>query len=200
MPDKELCLREALAGSEEAVPGPSVFPSGEPGVSGDFWVSQEGCQGPSRPSGRNRGLPLTQGAPRDPRRDSRGERSPWLPLETRPDSPVPTLQGPCGSHDGESWAATASSQSPRRLPSPLFPLAKGSRPCRPHAYLIRPLSGPQISANLKLNEKQEVKKELVSWGVGTSSQLRKERHCLREWHQAPPPRHASMGSHRVGHD
>ena len=35
-------------------------------------------------------------APRDPRRDSRGEQSPWLPLETRPDSPVPTLQGPCG--------------------------------------------------------------------------------------------------------
>ena len=33
-------------------------PSGEPGVSGDFWGSQEGCQGPSRPSGRNRGLPL----------------------------------------------------------------------------------------------------------------------------------------------
>ena len=32
-------------GSEEAVPGPSVFPSGEPGVSGDFWGSQEGCQG-----------------------------------------------------------------------------------------------------------------------------------------------------------
>ena len=28
-----------------------------------------------------------QGAPRDPRRDSRGERSPWLPLERRPDSP-----------------------------------------------------------------------------------------------------------------
>ena len=25
--------------------GPSVFPSGEPGVSGDFWGSQEGCQG-----------------------------------------------------------------------------------------------------------------------------------------------------------
>ena len=32
-------------------PGPPVFPSGEPGVSGDFWGSQEGCQGPSRPSG-----------------------------------------------------------------------------------------------------------------------------------------------------
>ena len=25
-----------------------VVPSGEPGVSGDFWGSQEGCQGPSR--------------------------------------------------------------------------------------------------------------------------------------------------------
>ena len=45
--------------SEEAVPGPSVFPSGEPGVSGDSWGSQEGCQGPFRPSGRNRGLPLS---------------------------------------------------------------------------------------------------------------------------------------------
>ena len=28
--------------SEEAVPGPSVFPSGEPGVSGDFWGSHFG--------------------------------------------------------------------------------------------------------------------------------------------------------------
>ena len=35
-----------------------MFPSGEPGVSGDFWGSQEGCQGPFRPTGRNRGLPL----------------------------------------------------------------------------------------------------------------------------------------------
>ena len=32
-------------------------------------------------------LEAAQGAPRDPRRDSRGERSPWLPLEMRPDSP-----------------------------------------------------------------------------------------------------------------
>ena len=31
--------------AEEAVPGPSVFPSREPGVLGDFWGSQEGCQG-----------------------------------------------------------------------------------------------------------------------------------------------------------
>ena len=32
-------------------------------------------------------LESTQWAPRDPRRDSRGEQSPLLPLETRPDSP-----------------------------------------------------------------------------------------------------------------
>ena len=30
--------QEGRRGPEEAVPGPSVFPSGEPGVSGDFWV------------------------------------------------------------------------------------------------------------------------------------------------------------------
>ena len=35
------------------MPEPSVFPSREPGVSGDFWGSQEGCQGPFRHSGRN---------------------------------------------------------------------------------------------------------------------------------------------------
>ena len=35
--------------------GPSVFPLGEPGVSGDFWGSQEGCQGPFRPSGQDAG-------------------------------------------------------------------------------------------------------------------------------------------------
>ena len=50
--------QEGRRGSEEAVPVPSVFHSREPGVSGDFWGSQEGCQGPFRPSGRNRGLPL----------------------------------------------------------------------------------------------------------------------------------------------
>ena len=36
---------------------------------------------------RSLGLEAAQEAPRAPRRDSRGERSPWLPLETRPDSP-----------------------------------------------------------------------------------------------------------------
>ena len=34
------------------MPGPSVFPSREPGVSGEFWGSQEGCQGPFRASHR----------------------------------------------------------------------------------------------------------------------------------------------------
>ena len=45
---------------------------------------------PAVPCARRRrvdSLEAAQGAPRDPRRDSRGERSPWLPLETRPDSP-----------------------------------------------------------------------------------------------------------------
>ena len=38
--------QEGRRGSEEAVPGPSVFPSGDPGVSGDFWVSgKESAQG-----------------------------------------------------------------------------------------------------------------------------------------------------------
>ena len=50
--------QEGRTGSDEAVPGPSVFASREPSVSGNVWVSQEGCQGPFRPSVRNRGLPL----------------------------------------------------------------------------------------------------------------------------------------------
>ena len=45
--------QEGIRGSEEALPGPSVFPSGHPGLSGDFWGSQEGCKGPFRPSGGN---------------------------------------------------------------------------------------------------------------------------------------------------
>ena len=50
--------QEGRRGSDEEVPGPSVFPSREPGVSGKFWGSHEGCQVPFRTSGRNRGLPL----------------------------------------------------------------------------------------------------------------------------------------------
>ena len=40
------------------MPGPSVFPSRVPGVSGSFWGSHEGCQVLFRTSGRNMGLPL----------------------------------------------------------------------------------------------------------------------------------------------
>ena len=50
--------QDGRRGSDEVVPGPSVFPSREPGVSGNFGGSHEGCQGPFRPSGRNMGLPL----------------------------------------------------------------------------------------------------------------------------------------------
>ena len=32
--------QEGRRASEEAVPGPSVFPSGDPGVSGDFWIGR----------------------------------------------------------------------------------------------------------------------------------------------------------------
>ena len=37
-------LSLSLTGAVPSAAGPSVFPSGEPGVSGDFWGSQEGCQ------------------------------------------------------------------------------------------------------------------------------------------------------------
>ena len=50
--------QEGRGGSEEAVLGPSVYPSRESGLSGNFSGSHEGCQGPFRPSGTNRGLPL----------------------------------------------------------------------------------------------------------------------------------------------
>ena len=49
---------EGRRGSDEGVPGPSVFPSREPGVSEKFCRSHEGCQVPFRNSGRNVRLPL----------------------------------------------------------------------------------------------------------------------------------------------
>ena len=50
--------QEGRRGSDEAVPGLSVFPSREPGVSGNLWGSHEGCQVPFLTSGRNMELPL----------------------------------------------------------------------------------------------------------------------------------------------
>ena len=65
--------QEGRRGSEEAVPGPSVFPSRELGVSGKFWGSHEGCQGPFRPSGRNRGGPLRRRGGQGPHLGKRWE-------------------------------------------------------------------------------------------------------------------------------
>ena len=50
--------QEGRRGSDEVVSGPSVFTSREPGVSGNFWGSQERCQVLFRTSGRKLGLPL----------------------------------------------------------------------------------------------------------------------------------------------
>ena len=44
--------------SHEARRGSQGASRAAPGVSGNFWGSQEGCQGPFRTSGLNRGLPL----------------------------------------------------------------------------------------------------------------------------------------------
>ena len=58
--------QEGRRGSEEVVPGPSVFPSREPGVSGNFGGSHEGCHVPFRTSGRNMGLPLRRRSGKGP--------------------------------------------------------------------------------------------------------------------------------------
>ena len=50
--------QEGRRGSDEVVPGPSMFPSREPGVSGNSWGSHEGCQEQYPTSGRSMGLPL----------------------------------------------------------------------------------------------------------------------------------------------
>ena len=50
--------QEGRRGSDEALPGPSVFPSRESGVSGNFGGSHDGCQVPFRTSGGSMGLPL----------------------------------------------------------------------------------------------------------------------------------------------
>ena len=57
--------QEGRRGSEEAVPGPSVFPSGEPGVSGDYWVAWRAIPSPlSKLKRRLDSLEAAQGAPR----------------------------------------------------------------------------------------------------------------------------------------
>ena len=72
--------QEGRSGSKEAVPGTSVFPSREPGVSGNFWGSHEGFQGPFCPSGRNRGLPLRCRRGQGPHLAKRGNHVVFLEL------------------------------------------------------------------------------------------------------------------------
>ena len=96
--------QEGRRGSDEAVPGHLVVPSREPGVSGNFWGSQEGCKGPFRPSGPNRGLPLERRHGQGPHLAKR-----WEPrgfLEMRRDSRVTT--GISGSLLGWPWEAQSS--------------------------------------------------------------------------------------------
>lgn len=70
-----------------------------------------------------------------------------------------------GSHDGEGWMATPLVSIPFHLLSASPPQQRGEGSTTLHTYISFPPSGPQVSANLKLSEKQEVKKELVS-GTG----------------------------------
>ena len=82
-------------------------------------------------------LEAAQGAPRDPRRDSRGERSPWLPLETRPDSPRDGVsrEVPCSTLKGEtvpdSLPATPKSPPTRRVPPRGTPRVPAPLPLSP---------------------------------------------------------------------
>ena len=59
--------KEGRRGSDEVVSGPSVFPSGEPGVSGNFWGSHKGCQVLFRNSVWNIGLPWRRRSGQGPR-------------------------------------------------------------------------------------------------------------------------------------
>ena len=117
--------QEGRRRSEEAVPEPSVYPSREPGVSGNFWGSHEGCQGPFRPSGPNRGLPLRrrhgQGPHLAKRWEPRGvsrvaasfssyDGDLRLPLELALGSPI--LPSSC---EGKLGVALESQQGPRDL-------------------------------------------------------------------------------------
>ena len=71
-------LRRGFQASSWVGPGKPNLPLGLQGKAG-------GCARERKR--RLDSLEAAQGAPRDPRRDSRGERSLFIPFETRPDSP-----------------------------------------------------------------------------------------------------------------
>ena len=58
-------------------------------------------------------LEAAQGAPRDPRRDSRGDRSPWLPLETQGN------RLSCRDQEGSLSSPYLLFLKPPEVPSPL---------------------------------------------------------------------------------
>ena len=115
----------------ESNPWSSLQTSQEP--AGSTHSSTRGLRPPEqleRPAQRKRrldSLEAAQGAPRDARRDSRGERSPWLPHEMRPDSPGepgmqprPLFEGnPLG--EGTTRRGTATPVHPTRLRGPPTP-------------------------------------------------------------------------------
>ena len=80
--------QEGRRGSDEVVPGHSVFPSREPGMSGNFWMSHEGCQVPFRTSGRNMGIPWRHRSGQGPHLAKRWNQAVFL--ELRRDSRVTT--------------------------------------------------------------------------------------------------------------
>ena len=81
-------------------------------------------------------LEAAQGAPRDPRRDSRGERSTWLPLETRPDSPGEPGMQPRPVGEGTTRRGTA---TPVHRPQRPAGSTHSSTSClRPPEQLERP--------------------------------------------------------------
>ena len=74
-----------------------------------FWGSQEGCQGPFRPSGRNRGLPLR----------SRGGQGPHLAKRWEPRG-FSRVAGGFSSYDGDLSIPLGLA-----LGSPIFPSGQG---------------------------------------------------------------------------
>ena len=111
--------KEGRRGSEEAVPGPSVFPSGDPVVSGEFWGSL-----PPRPA---RGpLEVLSGGLPPPRSHAPGHSAMSPAPRAHPRSPGPqaALQqalSTSGVLSAQAWAAAPG--RPRGVP--------GARPWAP---------------------------------------------------------------------
>ena len=82
--------QEGRRGSDEVMSGPSVFPSREPGVSGNFWGSHERCQVLFSTSGLKLRLPLRR----------RGEQGPHLAKRWEPRG-ISRVAAAFSSYDGD---------------------------------------------------------------------------------------------------